>query len=311
MSKRTVSGSMSTSTHATGHEKLKGHLAMIFFALFIAVSFSLGSLSVPHIGPEPINAIRFVLAAIIMGVFAFGIQRAPIKMPVAPWRYAILSALMSFYFLTMFVALSLTTPVSTSAVYTLTPIVTLVFGYFVLRQILSTAMAISLLFAFVGSVWVIFRAEIDAILAFEIGKGEMIYFMGCVAHAMFTVLLPKFNRGEPLPVSTFFILVGNALWISLYGASSILATDWTSLPAIVWVSIVYLAIFPSAITFVLVQFAAHRLPASKVMAYGYLVPVFVIVFEGLAGHGWVSLAVFAGALVTCLGLFVLYFAPDR
>jgi len=311
MSAQTASSKSAVTAHATGNEKLKAHIAMIFFASFIAVSFSLGKLSVPHIAPEPINAIRFALAALIMGIFAFAIKRQPLRMPVAPWRYAILSGLMSFYFLTMFVALSLTTPVSTSAVYTLTPIVTVVFGYLILKQILRPVMAISLLFAFIGSVWVIFRGDIEAIVAFNIGKGEMIYFLGCVAHAMFTVLLPKFNRGEPLPVSTFFILLGNAVWISLYGFSSILATDWLHLPAIVWVAIAYLVVFPSAITFVLVQYAAQRLPASKVMAYGYLVPVFVIAFEGAIGHGWVSIGVAAGALVTCLGLVVLYFAPDR
>lgn len=283
---------------------------MVFFALFIAVSFTLGKLSVPHIAAEPINALRFALAALIMGVYAFAIKRQPLRVPVAPWRYAILSGLMAFYFMTMFLALSLTTPVSTSAVYTLTPIVTVVFGYLILKQILRPLMGLSLLFALIGSIWVIFRGDLEAILAFNIGKGEMIYFLGCIAHAMFTVLLPKFNRGEPLPVSTFFILLGTTVWISLYGFSNILATDWQNLPTIVWITIAYLVIFPTAITFILVQFAAQRLPASKVMAYGYLVPVFVILFEGIVGHGWVGIGVAAGALVTCLGLAVLYFAPD-
>jgi len=53
-----------------------------------------------------------------------------------------------------------------------------------------------------------------------------------------------------------------------------------------------------------------RLPASKVLAYGYLTPTFIIVIEGLIGHGWASGAVFLGALVTACGLLVLAWLPD-
>ena len=60
-------------------------------------------------------------------------------------------------------------------------------------------------------------------------------------------------------------------------------------------TVLYLAIGPTAICFFLIQYASLRLPAPKVIAYGYLTPSFVIVFEGLAGHGWTTLSVMAGA----------------
>ena len=63
--------------------------------------------------------------------------------------------------------------------------------------------------------------------------------------------------------------------------------------------------FATALCFFLIQFASVRLPASKVVAYVYLTPAFVILFEALAGHGWPSLSVVAGAAVTVLGLLVL------
>ena len=101
------------------------------------------------------------------------------------------------------------------------------------------------------------------------------------------------------------------IWLSLYGLPEILATDWLALPPVVWWVVLYLAIGPTAICFFLIQFASLHLPAAKVIAYGYLVPAFVIVFEGVAGHGWASLSVVAGAMVTVLGLAVLAAVPDR
>jgi len=45
------------------------------------------------------------------------------------------------------------------------------------------------------------------------------------------------------------------------------------------------------------------------MAYGYLVSSFVILWEGLAGHGSVSPLVLLGAAATVLGLLILL-GPD-
>ncbi|MCB1493727.1 MAG: DMT family transporter [Rhodobiaceae bacterium] len=298
-------------THATGAEKLRGHLAMVGFALLIAGSFTLGKLTAPHIGAAPVNAVRFAAAALFMGVIAFGIQRQPMRLPVAPWRYALLSLLMAWYFLSMFIALKVTSPVATAAVFTLTPLVTAVIAFAVLRQRTGPGMATVLAIAAAGAVWVIFRADIGAILGFRVGEGEAIYFTGCVCHALFTVLLRLFGRGEPLAVSTFWIALGNAAWLTLFGAGEIVATDWAHLPAIVWLAVAYLAIFPSAITLALMQYAAHRLPASKVMAYGYLVPVFVLVQQGTLGLGWPTGPVLAGIAVIGLAMIIIQTLPDR
>ncbi|MCB1517104.1 MAG: DMT family transporter [Hyphomicrobiaceae bacterium] len=284
---------------------------MVLFAALIAGSFSLGRMALPYIEPVPLNAIRFIFAALIMGVIAFGLRREPVAVPQAPWRFLITGGLMAFYFVSMFIALTMTSPVATSAVFTLTPILTAFFGYFIVKQRLTGLMAISLLFAGLGSIWVIFRGDVNAILGFDIGQGELIYFAGCAAHAVYTPLLRRFNRGEPLVVLTLFNVAATAVWITIAALPDLMQIDFAALPPVVWLVLLYLAIFPTATTFFLVQFASVTLPASKVMAYGYLVPVFVIVYEGLLGNGWVSVSVLAGALVTVLGLAVLYFAHDK
>lgn len=297
--------------HAVGREKLKGHLAMVLFAVLIAGSFILGKLATGYIAPAPLNAIRFVLASALAAGMAFGVQGHSPRLSGPLWRYAVLGGLMSIYFLTMFVALTLSSSVATSAVFTLMPLMTAGFAYLLLRQVVRPIMGLSLVFAAAGSVWVIFGGSLSAVLSFDVGEGETIFFFGCMAHALYAALLRRFNRGEPLWVSTFYILAFVTLWLLIYGANDIVHTDWTHLPAIVWVTIGYLAVFASGVTFFLIQFASLRLPASKVIAYGYLTPVFVIVIEGLTGQGWAAASVFAGALVTVMGLGVLYFARER
>jgi len=287
------------------------HLSMLLFAAFIAGSFTTGALAVPHLAPAPLNAVRFILAALLMGTVAFGLARQPFALPRSPWRFGITGFLTAIYFVTMFVALTMTQPVATSAVYTLVPIMTAVTAFFLVGQRSGAAVLLSLLLAGMGAIWVIFRGDLDALLRFDIGAGELIYFVGCVAYAIYTPLLRKFQRGEPALVLSFWTLTATALWITAYGLPEMLAVDWLHLPAIVWWVLLYLAVAPTAICFFLIQFASRHLPAAKVIAYGYLTPAFVIVFEGLAGHGWTTLSVVIGAGVTVLGLAVLALVPDR
>ena len=58
-------------------------------------------------------------------------------------------------------------------------------------------------------------------------------------------------------------------------------------------------------TFVLLQYATLRLPAAKVMAYTYLVPSWVILWE-IALHGDLPLGlVLVGVAMTVLSLWLL------
>ncbi|MEZ5871683.1 MAG: DMT family transporter [Nitratireductor sp.] len=301
---------MHATSHAIGREKLLGHLAMLLFAALIAGSFSLGHKAAPFIGASALNAIRFAVATSVMAALLFFLRKDDVRLPGAPWRFAVLGGLMAFYFVLMFVALKITDPVSTGAVFTLIPLMSAGFGWLFLRQQTRPSVLLALLVGGAGAVWVIFRGDVRAILSFDIGQGEAIFFFGCMAHAAYAPLVRLLNRGESVLRFTVFTLAASTVWIALAGAGELAVTNFSILPAVVWIAVLYLALFTTAGTFFLLQFASLRLPASKVLAFGYLTPSFVILLEGLSGHGWVSPTVGLGALVTTAALFVMALAPD-
>ena len=102
--------------YASGKQKLLGHLAGLSFALLIAGSFSVGDLAVEHFGPAALNAVRFAIAVLILLAVNFALFKRFPPWPVQPWRFIIFGGLMATYFILMFVALSISTPVSTGAV---------------------------------------------------------------------------------------------------------------------------------------------------------------------------------------------------
>lgn len=294
----------------TSQQKTLGHLSMILFAALIAGSFSLGALAAPHIESAALNAVRFFFATLMMGVACVISLRRSIVLPTAPWRFLVLGVPMALYFITMFVALKITDPVSTGAVFTLGPFMAAGFGYLILGQKSGPIVLVSLAIAAAGSIWVIFKGDLNALLGFRLGEGEIIFFFGCMGHAFYAPMVKRLNRGEPVVWFTFWTLAATTMLIATYGVPDILKTDWSALPSIVWIAIAYLAIFTTAITFFLIQFASLRIPASKVLSYVYLTPVIVILLEGFAGHGWSNISVAAGAMVIVMGLAILVFTPD-
>ena len=250
---------------------------------------------------------RFAVATAALGAATAlgpGFRRAHM---VSPWRYLALGGSLSVYFILMFVALRISDPVSTGAVFTLTPVMAAGFGWLLLRQVTPPRVAAALALGAAGAVWVIFRADVEALLAFRVGRGEAIFFVGCAAHAFYAPLVRRLNRGEPpLAFSFWTVLAGWAVIAGVAAATgSLWSTDWAALPPIVWIAVLYLGVFATATTFFLVQFSALRLPAAKVMAYGYLVPAFVVLWEGLFGTGWAPLPVLAGVAATAAAMLML------
>jgi drug/metabolite transporter (DMT)-like permease len=166
-------------------------------------------------------------------------------------------------------------------------------------------MALALAIGGAGAIWVIFRGDLSAMRAFEVGQGEITYFWGCVAHAIYTPMVRRLNRGEPAVVFTFGTLVAGAIILTLFGWQDIRATDWASLSSLVWIAILYVAVFASAATFVLLQYASLHLPSAKVMAYTYLTPSWVILWEIALGKGVPDVIVLLGIALSVLALVML------
>ena len=282
------------------------HAAMLAVSALVAGSFSLGAMAAPHIAPLALTMLRFALAAVVLwACLRVRGERVPAAAFRALWRYILLGGLFSLYFVLMFEGLKTARPVSAAAVYATTPLVTAGFGWLLLGQRASARMAVAVWIAALGALWVIFRADLAALMSFGIGRGEAIYFLGCVAHSLYIPLIRILNRGESALVFTLGTVIGAMVGLTLAGLPALVATDWAALPPIVWITILYTAVFATAASFALTQFASLRIPAANVMAYTYLVPVWVILWEIALGAGGPPVMILPGIALILLALIAM------
>lgn len=272
----------------------RAHGAMLLYSFMISTSFPVSKAITPYLDPVALTLVRFVLAASLFGVLTFSRERWIWPGPAQILRYFVISACMVIYFLAMFEALRWTDAVSAGAIFTLVPLVSVAVAFALMRQRTGLRQLLYLLLGGAGAVWVLFGGSLEHLLVFRLGKGELIFAIGCLTYGAYGPLIARFHQGEPISVMTFWILALGAFMLAVVGAPGVLRTDWLAIPAILWMGVVYLAVFNTAISFFLFKSASVVLPASKVMAYTYLTTAFVVLSEAMLGHGWPTLSVTAG-----------------
>ena len=279
---------------------------MLCFAFLISTSFTVGRAITSEIEPAALTFLRFLMA---LGIFAVLVCVSGTKLhrPDARdcARYLWLALLLVTYFVSMFEALRWTSALNAGAVFMLGPLITTIVSYFLLGQRPSTMQLAALCVAAAGAIWIMFDGKLDALLKFSMSKGEVIFLFGVVSYAIYSPSIRKLHGAQNLVELTFWTLVAGTFLLAVYGWREIAETGWSEVPVWVYLGILHLAIFTTAITFYLVQYASIYLPSAKVMAYVYLIPAFVVTQNAVMGQPWPSWPVMAGVGVIIVAMIML------
>ncbi len=282
------------------------HAAMLLFVALVSTSFTVGVRISPALDPVALTFVRFFFAAFVFaGICVVG--KVTIRWPRLQdlIRYAWLAFLLVLYFTTMFEALRLASAFSVGVVFTFAPLFTAIVSRVFLGQRLSVAQWSALVVAGLGSLWVVSGANWQQLLQLNFGPGEQIFLIGTAAYASYAPSVRYLHQGESLLSLTFWTTILGAVMLGVYGYSALSSAAWTTLGAPVWLGIAHLVVACTVITFYLIQYASLHLPSAKVMAYVYLTPVCVALYEALLGNGWPEMPVWFGVLLIVIAMLTL------
>ena len=292
-------------TDAPPGEIRRANAAMLLYAFLVSTSFPVVAAITHGLEPEVMTFLRFCFATLVLGSILGLRGELSLPGPGALLRYAAISLAIVLFFISMFEALRWTDPLSTGALFTLVPLMAAGFAFLLNRQRSGTAQLVCLLVGAAGALWVLFDGSLQKLLGLSLGRGELIFGLGCLSFALYSPLIARLHRGEPASVVTFWSIATGAVMLALYCAPSLPSIDWVAVPAGVWLGIAYLATFNTVGTFMMAKYASVRLPGHKVMAYTYLTPAFVALLEGAIGHGWPVPIVVVGILVAASATVLL------
>jgi drug/metabolite transporter (DMT)-like permease len=287
-----------------------GHIAMLIFSLLVSGSFVLGSIIANLISPDLVTFLRFLIAFIAIAILILYQSKFCFLKYLSIGRSLILGALISIYFITMFEGLKTASSTSMAVVFTLTPLLAGFFDLIFSNRVMSKKVWITVVVAAIGALWIIFDGNIQNFINFKVGYGEKLFFIGCICHALYAALIPKFNNGEPAIIQTFGTLISGIIILGLLSNKEVIYYSWIDFPVIVLLTILYLAIFATAASFFLIQYSAVRLSSIKVMAYTYAVPIWVVLLQIIFLQQLPNTITFIGAFVILVSLLILLFNDE-
>jgi drug/metabolite transporter (DMT)-like permease len=135
-------------------------------------------------------------------------------------------------------------------------------------------------------------------------SGDLYVFLGGLAFALFTVFSKSIStQYSAITVNTYCYLSGAlalapiTLWESRDFA-------FRSVSAVAWTSLLFMALFPSTICYLIYSYALTRIPASRVAAFSYVQPVLATLLAVLTVGERVTLPLVAGGAVIFSGVYL-------
>ena len=151
----------------------------------------------------------------------------------------------------------------------------------------------------------IFYEHLSDFLIFDFRFGIIISIISTLTWAFATLYTKKkaasFNPYFSLGIQMFI----SSIFLFAYLGATGSAVSLSTIPVISWVSIGYLVIFGSVLTFIAYIYALQHLPAEINSIYAYINPIIAVLLGAYIFGEPLSLAIAVGGIITLFGLYLV------
>lgn len=281
------------------------HASMLVIMVLVAGSFPVAGLITNALAPELMMFLRFLIAALLFAPFVFIRNGWSIPTVDRLCAYALISIPLVVFFWCMFESLRYTSVINTGALYTTVPAMTAVFAFLINHDSTNKRRKFGLLIGTVGALWIVFRGDLQAFTSLQLNQGDLIFLTGCLFMGVYNPLIKHFYRDEPMEVMTFWVILIGAFWLFILSFNRFEQIVWQNIEIKVYAGLLYLSVFTTLGSFFVLQHATVKLGATKVSAYGFLTPVFVIILSVTIGLETLDWHVLPGMCLVLLSMTLI------
>lgn len=256
--------------------------------------------------PLAVAALRFLLAALLMAGVALYAEGG-IQVPQGAREWGLIWGLGFFgiflYGLCFFFGLRHIPAGRGALVVALNPVVIVIAAWLTGKEGMTPRKALGSIIALAGCLTVIGNGDPLALLHGSVGLGELL-ILGCVASwTAYTFIGWRATRTFTPIATTLYASLSGAVLLGLaallQGDIDLAAWSWR-----VWASLLFLAIFGTAIAYTWFTDAVHRIGAGQAAVFINLVPVFAVLQAAILLDERLGLPVLAGGLLVIAGVWL-------
>ncbi len=256
--------------------------------------------------PLAVAAIRFILSGLALAGFAL-LTEGRLPLPETPQSWKIIAGMGFFgiflYGLCFFYGLKHISAGRGALVVALNPVVVVLTAWALGQERMNRRKALGAAIALTGCLTVIGNGDPLALVHGSIGLGEWL-IVGCVlSWTAYTFIGRQATRSLSPLATTMHASFAGAILIGLaaIGEGQFDPAGWSWR---VWASLVFLAIFGTAIAYTWFSDAVHQLGAGQASVFINLVPVFAVLQAAVLLDEHLGLPVLLGGLLVITGVWL-------
>ncbi|MFZ5967868.1 MAG: DMT family transporter [Bacillota bacterium] len=282
------------------------YLLMTLSTIFWAGAFIAGKIGVKEFPPFSLAFFRFFFAAIIIFWIMIKRRTENWKLKGKQWGPVILLGLIGMfgYHVLFFIALRHTTAINSSMIAATNPLMTSILASVFLSEKVGIKRLGAILMALIGVLLTLSNGDIGVFMTMDFNVGDIFMVSAVLCWAVYSIISRKvMDQYSPIILTSYsflvclFLLFPFVVWEKpqVY----MMTVTWKG-----WASVLYMAIFPSVIGYLVQQMSIKEIGASKTAAFINLVPVFSIALSALILHEQISALKLMSAAIIITGVYL-------
>ncbi len=288
---------------------------MIVATFFWAGAFIAAKLGVYELSPVVLTFLRMGIAALV--IFPFMVKKLGPnwKIKKGELKFILATSIVGMvgYHMFFFTALQYTTASKASMINATNPLITAVLASLFASEKLTPKKIAMLLLALSGVVYIITAGSLQALLSFDLNKGDFIMFCGTMLWATYGIIVKKaVPILGPLKLSTYTFAFG-ALIMMPFALYDFATTDALTVGIAPYMAVLYMALFPTVLGYSIQQMAIAEIGPSKASLFINLVPIMTTVLAVIFLKETIETyhIIGAGMIITAVILYNRHKAPLR
>lgn len=284
-----------------------GFLAALGAAIIYGLNHTIAKNVMPtYITPFGFILLRVLGAAILFWLVSFFIK--PEKIQKKDWPRLIACSFLGMVInmLAFFKGLELSTPVNSSVIITISPIIVFIFSAILLKEKIQFLKTIGIISGFIGAVILVLYTSKTGINAPNIPLGNVLFIVNSFAYGLYLVLVkPLIEKYNIITLLKWLFLL--AIFLNLpVTFNEFTSVKWADLPikdAVL--PMLFVVVGTTFCTYLFNAYALRTLSPSTVSSFIYLQPIVGIVYAVSTKSDTLSLVSVTGMILIFIGIYLV------
>ncbi|WP_417885378.1 DMT family transporter [Zunongwangia sp.] len=212
---------------------------------------------------------------------------------------------MAINMLFFFKGLSLSTPINSSVIVTLSPVMVLILASFILKEKITWLKGIGIGIGLSGALTLVLFSAKHVDNAPNIPLGNMLFIVNAFSYGLYLVIVkPLTKKYHAITLMKWLFLMGIIINLPVT-YTEFIAVDWSNLPFDAIWRMGYVVAGTTFATYLLNIYALKHLSASTISVFMYLQPLIAIIYAILVGADELNLVKIVAGLLVFVGVYLV------